>query len=351
MYAVRVHQPGGPEQLVYEQVPTPSAGRGEALIKLRNAALNHRDIWIRLGRQQTAFFPLIPGSDGAGMVAEIGEDVTRVRPGDEVVILPTMFCGRCPSCLAGQHSLCDRFRLDGGSGSGILGGPAPGTYAQYIAVPEINVFQRPRKLSWEESAAFPLAALTAYRLVVKRGQIRAGEQVLIHGIGGGVATFALQIARAGGGRVMVTSGSDEKLARARELGAEATVNYRDPRWQEAVLEWTDGLGADLVVETVGAATWKASVRLVCRGGRIAICGTTSGAEVTTNLRDIFWNHVSVLGTTMGTASEFAELIQLLEAGQVRPVVDRVFPLSEAAAAHARMDQGEQFGKIVLAIPD
>jgi NADPH:quinone reductase-like Zn-dependent oxidoreductase len=298
----------------------------------------------------TEHFPLVPGSDGAGVVEAVGGGVTRVRPDDEVVILPTMFCGVCRYCLAGQHSLCVRFDLKTAN-SGILGGPDQGTYAQYIVVPERNVFPRPRNLSWEESAAFPLAGLTAYRLVVKRAGIRAGEQILIHGVGGGVATFALQIARAAGARVMVTSSSDQKLARARELGAEATVNYHDPSWEQAVLDWTAGLGVDLVVETVGAATWDSSLRLVGRGGRIAICGATSGQDIGTNLRAVFWNQLSILGTTMGTASEFAELIQLLEAGQVRPVVDRVFPLSETAAAHARMDEGEQFGKIVLAVPE
>ena len=347
MFAVRLHQPGGPEQLVYEEVPTPSAGPGQVLVKLRCAALNRRDVWIRIGRQMSDHLPLILGSDGAGVVSQVGQAVTRVKPGDDVVILPTMFCGTCRNCMAGQHSLCDRFeRMDG-----ILGGPSSGTYAQYVVVPELNVFARPEALSWEESGAFPLAGLTAYRMIVRRARVHAGEQVLIHGIGGGVATFALQIARANGARVMVTSSSEEKLSRARELGAEATVNYRDPHWEEAVKDWTAGLGTDVVVETVGAATWSSSVRLVRRGGRIAICGTTTGSEITTTLRDIYWNQVTVLGSTMGTASEFAELIQLLESGQVRPVVDRVFPLAEAAAAHLRMDQGEQLGKIVLSVPD
>lgn len=344
MFAARVHRPGGPEQLVYDEVPTPVAGPGEVLIRLSHAALNHRDVWIRLGRQQTEYFPLILGSDGAGVVAEVGPGVGRARAGDEVVILPTMFCGACRPCLAGQHSLCVRFtRADG-----ILGGPAPGTYAEYIVVPERNVFPRPRRLSWEAAAAFPLAGLTAYRLVVSRAGLRAGERVLIHGIGGGVATFALQIARATGARVMVTSSSPAKLERARELGAEAGVDYRRPDWERAVLDWTEGLGADLVVETVGAATWNASVRLTRRGGRIGICGVTSGPEVTTNLRDVFWNQLTVLGTTMGTAEEFAALLELLETGLIEPVVDRVFPLAEAAAAHARMEAGDQLGKIVLA---
>ena len=345
MFAVRVHRAGGPEELVYEEVPTPRPGPGEVQIALRGAALNHRDVWIRMGRQQTEHFPLILGSDGAGVVAELGPEVSRARVGDEVVILPTMFCGVCRFCLAGQQSLCVRFELS--SNSGILGGPANGTYAESIVVPERNVFRRPRGLSWAEAAAFPLAGLTAYRLLISRAGLRAGEQVLIHGIGGGVATFALQIARACGARVVVTSSSDEKLARARELGAEAAVNYRQDDWEQAVLEWTGGQGVDLVVETVGAATWASSLRLARRGGRIAICGATAGQDATQNLRQLFWSQLTIVGTTMGTAEEFARLLELLESGQVRPVVDRVFPLREAAAAHARMEAGEQLGKIVL----
>jgi NADPH:quinone reductase-like Zn-dependent oxidoreductase len=346
MYAVRIHQPGGPEQLIYEEVPTPRPGPGEVQVALRGAALNHRDLRIRLGLQLTESFPLILGSDGAGLVAEVGAGVSRVRAGDEVVILPTMFCNRCRFCLAGQHSLCVRF--EPAANSGILGGPADGTYAEYIVVPEINLFPRPRNLSWEESAAFPLAALTAYRLLASRADLRAGAQVLIHGIGGGVATFALQIARAHGARAIVTSSSDQKLARARELGAEAGVNYRGEGWEQAVLDWTGGQGVDLVVETVGAATWPSSLRLVRRDGRIAICGATAGQDAASNLRHLFWNQLTILGTTMGTAEEFARLLELIAAGQIKPVVDRVFPLREAAAAHARLDAAEQFGKIVLA---
>lgn len=346
MFAVRLHRTGGPEQLVYEEVPTPSPGRGQVLVKLRYAALNHRDIGLRAARAEAAWLPFVLGSDGAGVVAEVGAGVTRATPGDEVVILPTIFCGVCAACLAGQHSLCVNF----GANVGILGGPDDGTYAQYVVVPELNVYPRPKGLSWEEAAAFPLAGLTAYRLVVSRAGTKAGERVLIHGIGGGVATFALQIARASGARVFVTSGSDDKLARARELGAEAGANYRGPAWQEAALAWTEGQGFDLVVETIGAATWEASMRLVRPGGRIAICGSHAGNDATLNLRQLFWNQVTILGTTMGTASEFAALLGLLETGQVRPAVDRVFPLAEAGAAHRRMDEAEQLGKIVLEIP-
>jgi NADPH:quinone reductase-like Zn-dependent oxidoreductase len=351
MYAVVLHEPGGPEQLRYEQVPTPEPGPGEVQVKLKSAALNHRDVWIRLGRQLSDRLPLVLGSDGAGVVSAVGAGVERAKVSDEVVLIPTTFCGRCEWCLAGQHSLCVRFDLSRGDPSGILGGPGQGTYAQYIVVPEAYVYARPKGLSWEQSGAFPLAGLTAYRLMISRAQVGAGERVLIHGIGSGVATFALQIARASGAKVMVTSSSDDKIKRAEELGADYGVNYRDANWEQSVLEWSAGRGADLVVDTAGSATWPASVRLCRRGGRIATCGATTGADTEINLRSLFWNQLTYIGSTMGTAAEFVALIQLLEDGLVTPVVDKVFPLEETGAAHARMDEGGQFGKIVLAIPD
>lgn len=341
MFAVRVHQPGGPEQLIYEEIPTPRPGPGEVLIQLRAAALNHRDVWIRTGAQLREALPLVLGSDGAGVVAEVGAGVTRWRPGDEVVICPTLFCGGCAYCLAGEHSLCDQF--------GILGGPTQGTYAEYIVVPERNVERKPAALSWSEAAAYPLAALTAYRLLISRAAVRPGETVLIHGIGGGVATFALQLAHLSGATVIVTSSSDEKLARARELGAAATINYVAADWEQEALRLTDGQGPDVIIETVGAATWPGDLRTVRKGGRIAMCGATTGRLSETDLRTIFWRQLSVLGSTMGTKREFAAVSRLLEQGRIRPVVDRVFPLREAAAAHRRMDEHGQFGKIVLEI--
>ena len=341
MHAVRVHQPGGPEQLVYEAIPTPEPGPGEVQIELRAAALNHRDVWIRMGMQLTEALPLVPGSDGAGTVSAVGSGVTRWQVGDEVVICPTLFCAACRFCLAGQHSLCDQF--------GILGGPTQGTYAEFIVVPERNVERKPTTLSWPEAAAFPLAALTAYRMLASRATVRPGETVLIHGIGGGVATFALQLASFAGARVIVTSSSDAKLERARVMGAAETINYATADWEQEVLHLTDGLGPDLIVETVGASTGPGDLRAVRKGGRIVMCGATSGRVAETDLRVLFWKQISVLGSTMGTAGEFAELLRLLESGRIRPVVDQVFPLCDASAAHRRMDEHEQFGKIVLEV--
>ena len=343
MRAVRIHEPGGPEVLRYEEVATPTPGPGEVLVQLRAACLNRRDVWIRRGMQGTHFFPCIPGSDGAGVVAALGPEVGGVAAGQEVVINPALSDDTCRFCQAGQHSLCQSFD--------IIGTRVPGTYAEHIVVPASAAVPKPTALSWEEAAALPVAALTAYHLLFTRARLQAGETVLILGIGGGVATFALQMAKLAGAAVFVTSSSDEKLARAVKLGADATMNYRREDWAARALELTDGLGVGLVVETVGKETWADSLRAVRRGGRIAICGGTSGWSAETNLRDLYWRQVSVVGSTMGDRWEFARMLELYGSGRLRPIIDAVFPLAEAAHAHQRLDQQEQFGKIILRIPE
>ena len=340
MQAVRMHIGGRPDVLVPEMIEAPTPSVGEVLVKLRAAALNHRDVWIRMGRQPQPL-PLILGSDGAGTVEAIGEGVTDVRIGDEIIVNPTLSCGVCGFCARGEHSLCDQFQ--------ILGGPRPGTYAEYVCVPESNVVRKPPALSWEEAAALPLAGLTAYRMIVTRAQVHVGETVAILGTGGGVATFALQIAKQAGARVIVTSSSDEKLERARSLGADETINYRSQDWAAEVKRLTDDLGADVVVETVANGTWDQSLDAVRRGGRIVTCGATGGNEVRYNHRPLFWKQVTVLGSTMGTRSEFAGLVRLAQQGGIRPIVDMLFPLAEASRAHQRMEEQGQFGKIVLSV--
>jgi zinc-binding alcohol dehydrogenase/oxidoreductase len=340
MQAVRMHAGGGPEVLVAETVEIPSPAVGEVLVKLRAAALNHRDIWIRMGRQPQPL-PLILGSDGAGTVEAIGEGVTAVRIGDEVIINPTLSCGTCTFCARGEHSLCDQFE--------ILGGPRPGTYAEYVCVPEANVVRKPSPLSWEEAAALPLAGLTAYRMMVTRARVQVGEAVAILGIGGGVATFAMQVAKQAGARVIVTSSSDEKLERARILGADEIINYRSQDWAAEVKRLTDDLGADVVVETVANGTWDQSLDAVRRGGRIVTCGATGGNDVHYNHRPLFWKQITVLGSTMGTRSEFAALAKLAEQRGIRPILDKTFPLAEASQAHERVEEQGQFGKIVLKV--
>jgi zinc-binding alcohol dehydrogenase/oxidoreductase len=332
MHAIRLHQPGGPEQLRFEEVSTPRPGPGEVLVQLRAAALNHRDVWIRLGRQMTDRLPLILGSDGAGLVAEVGPGVSHFQSGQEVVINPSLNWGDR------EDRPSPSFR--------ILGGPDPGTYAEFVVIPATNVFPKPLPLSFEEAAAMPLASLTAWRAVVTRGQVRPGEQVVVLGIGGGVATFALQIARQAGASVIATSSSDTKLQRAKALGADLTINYNTTDWAKVVLDHTRG-GADVVIDSVGKATWEQALRALRPGGRLVSFGATTGPATEVNIRSVFWNQISILGTTMGSPREFTAMLSLYEAGRLKPVVDHVFPLRDAEEAHRRMDAGEQFGKLVL----
>ena len=330
MNAIVLSETGGPEVLRLGEAPDPTPGPGEVVVALKAAALNRRDVFLRKGIAPSPL-PVIPGSDGAGVVRSLGQGVGGVAKGDEVVIFPSLGWG------GGEAAPEPGFR--------ILGGPDDGTYAELIAIPAQNVFPRPSRLSWEESAALPLAGLTAYRALVSRAGIRSGETVLVLGIGGGVATFALHIARAAGCRVLVTSSSDDKLARARELGADDGVNYTDEGWVDAVKERAGG-GVDVVVDSVGS-TWAQSVSCLRPGGRLVVFGGTGGGKVEMMVRPVTMGQVSVLGTTMGSARDFAGLLAAVEHQGWAPVLDSVRPLADAAAAHAREEAGEHFGKLVL----
>jgi NADPH:quinone reductase-like Zn-dependent oxidoreductase len=325
--AIRIHEDGGSDVLRYEDAPDPAPGPGEVLIALRAASLNHLDIWLRWGLL-LALKPRIFGADGAGVVASLGEGVDRFAEGDEVVINPG---------------------LD--EGARIVGEHMDGTHAELIALPADYVYPRPDGLSFEEAAAFPLVFETAYRMLVTRAGLQEGEWVFVWGIGGGVATASLQIAKALGARVIVTSSSDEKLGRARELGADAAVNHAEADVAAAVRETTEGHGADVVVEHVGEATWKTSLQVAATGGRVAVCGATSGPNPPANLHRIWWKQLTVLGSTMGTQEDFRGVYELVASGRAKPVVDQVFPLAEAAAAHEHLEAGRQLGKVVLKIGD
>lgn len=333
MNAVVLRELGGPEKLVLEQMPDPTPGQGQALVRLRAAALNHRDAWIRKGLYAGITLPIILGSDGAGEVVAVGDGVDRTLIGSDVVINPSLDWG------TDDRAQGPRYR--------ILGLPDNGTYAEVVAVPADNVFPKPAALTWAEAAAIPLAGLTAYRALFTRAQVRAGETVLVTGIGGGVATLALLFARHAGARVLVTSSSDDKLARARELGADGGVNYRAEGWGNAVQALAHG-GPDIIIDSAGKEVFPTLFDIIKPGGRIVTFGTTTGSASTIEVRKIFWKQISILGSTMGTPREFASMLKLFEGG-LKPVVDRVFPLAAASAAHGRMDQADQFGKIVLEI--
>lgn len=332
MQAIRMNEPGGPEVLVLEQVPDPAPGPGEVVVALTAAALNRRDVFVRKGVAKVPL-PLTPGSDGAGVVHAVGAGVTGVSESDEVIILPSLAWGddqRAP-----------------GRGFRILGGPDQGTYAEQIVIPAANVFPKPARLSWHEAAALPLAGLTAWRSLFTRARVQPGETVLVIGIGGGVATFALNLAKAAGCRVVVTSSSDDKLARAAELGADAGVNYRTEGddWPSAVKD-ANGGGVDVVIDSVGS-TWAGSIDACAPGGRVVVFGGTGGAKVELGVRPMTLGQVALLGTTMGSPAEFAQLLAAVNTQSWVPVIDSVRPLADAAAAHEREEAGLHFGKLVL----
>jgi NADPH:quinone reductase-like Zn-dependent oxidoreductase len=319
MLAVRIHEDGGPEVLQLEEVPDPVAGPGEVLVRLRASALNHLDVWIRKGLPSVPK-PRILGADGAGI---------RVDTGERVVINPGVESGDGTIHVIGEHG--------------------DGTNAQLIAVPATNVHPIPDGLSFEEAAAFPLVFETAYRMLVTRAGLREGEWVLAWGIGGGVSTATLAIGKALGANVLVTSSSDAKLERARELGADATVNHATGDVKAAVQEATGGKGIDVVIETVGEATWATSLQVAAPAGRVVVCGATTGPNPPAALHRVWWKQLSILGSTMGTGEDFAGAYELVASGRARPVVDEVLPLKEIRAAHERLEAGEQLGKIVLTI--
>jgi zinc-binding alcohol dehydrogenase/oxidoreductase len=331
MNAIQLTETGPPEVLRISAVPDPEPGPGEVLVELRAAALNRRDIFVRKGLAKSPL-PVIPGSDGAGVVRSLGPGASGVAEGDEVVILPSLAWG------GGEDAPDPGFR--------ILGGPDDGTYAELIRIPADNVFPRPRRLSWQESAALPLGGLTAWRALISRARLRPGETVLILGIGGGVATIALHIARAAGARVIVTSSSQAKLDAARDLGAEAGVDYTREGWVDAVRDVTGGRGVDVVVDSVGI-TWADSIDCLCPGGRLVVFGGTGGAKVELGIRAVTFGQVSILGTTMGSPRDFRGLLAAVESQSWTPVIDSVRPLAEAAEAHAREEAGGHFGKLVL----
>jgi NADPH:quinone reductase-like Zn-dependent oxidoreductase len=327
MKAVRSHDDGGPDVLVYEDVPDPTAGPGEVLVELRAASLNHLDVWVRKGLP-SAPKPHIFGADGAGVVAALGEGVDGPAIGDRVVINPGI-----------EH----------GSSISIVGEHTDGTHCELIAIAAEQVFALDDRLSFEEGAAFPLVYETAYRMLVTRARVLEGEWALIWGIGGGVATAAFEICRALGVRTIVTSGNEAKLEQARDWGADVAVNHADGDVVAAVKEAT-GKGVHVVVETVGEATWARSLAAVAPAGRVVVCGATSGPNPPAALHRFWWKQLDVLGSSMGTRDDFLGAYDLIRDGRARVHVDRVFPLSEVRAAHERLEAGEQLGKIVLSIP-
>ena len=329
MKAVRIHEDGGPDVLTYEDVDDPVAGPGEVLVSLRAAGLNHLDVWVRKGLPSVPK-PRILGADGAGVVAALGEGADGFEVGARVVINPGIPHDNGRITVIGEHT--------------------DGTNCELKAIPAAQLYPLDEEISFEEGAAFPLVFETAHRMLVTKAAIREGETVLIWGIGGGVALAAFEIARALGARTIVTSSSADKLEKARELGADVAVNHGDEDVVQAVKDATDGRGADVVVETVGEATWERSLAAAAQEGRVVVCGATSGHSPPARLYRLWWKQLVVYGSTMGMPSDFEGAYELIRAGRARIHVDSVHPLADAATAHARLESGAQFGKVVLSIP-
>jgi NADPH:quinone reductase-like Zn-dependent oxidoreductase len=336
----RVH--GGPEVLEYTQAPEPVLGSNDVLVRVRACALNHLDLWVRRGLPGVTFpLPHIPGSDIAGEVAAVGPGVTTVRAGQKVVLAPGVSCGKCPACIAGLDNHCRQFTnlgylIDGGS-------------AEFVRAPEVNCLAYPEALSFEEAASVPLVFQTAWHMLVGRARLEPGEEVLVLGAGSGVGIAAIQIAKFFGARVIATAGSDQKLAKAKALGADELINHKTQKISAEVRRLTGKRGVDVVVEHVGTATWDDSLASLAPSGRLVTCGATTGYDAKVDLRFLFARQLSLLGSYMGTKAELYTVMKLVAAGRLKPVIDRVFPLAEGAAAHAYLEGGSQFGKVVLQI--
>jgi len=343
MKAVFICEFGGPEKIQVGDLPTPDPGPGQVRIRVKAAALNHLDVWVRRGRPGLSLdHPHVLGSDASGVVDAVGTGVTNPEPGQEVVVNPGVSCGQCEWCLRGDQSECPSFRL--------IGFQQEGTYAEYITVPASNVVPKPPHLDWAEAAALNLSHLTAWRMLFARAGLQAGQTVLIHGIGGGTALAALQFCGLSGAGAIVTSSSEEKLERAGDLGAKATINYRKtPDVAAEVRTLTKDRGVDVAFDTVGAATLPISMNAIRRGGRIVTCGITGGANAEVNLQHLYWNHISLIGSTMGSQEDFRRMHRAVTEAKLKPVMDRVFPLEEYAAAISRMEEGDQFGKIAVVV--
>ncbi|HZC66043.1 MAG TPA: zinc-binding dehydrogenase [Candidatus Dormibacteraeota bacterium] len=333
---------GGPDVLRYSDVPDPVVNANEVLVRVKACALNHLDLWVRRGLPGVKIpLPHIPGSDVAGDVVEVGSGVTTVRPGQKVVLAPGVTCGKCPACISGQDNRCRNFT---NLGYGIDGG-----CAEFVKVPEVNCLPYPENLSFTEAASIPLVFQTAWHMLLVRAELQPGEDVLVLGAGSGVGIAAIQIAKFFGARVIATAGTPEKMAKATELGADYVVNHRTQKIRDEVRRITNKRGVDVVFEHVGTATWDESLASLAYAGRLVTCGATTGYDAKLDLRVLFAKQLSLMGSYMGTKSDLYSVMRLVATGRFRPIVDRVFPLQEAAAAHEYLESGAQFGKVVLSV--
>jgi NADPH:quinone reductase-like Zn-dependent oxidoreductase len=343
MKAIVMKTHGDPSVLQYTDAPEPQAGHNEVLVRVKACALNHLDLWVRRGLPGVDIpLPHIPGSDIAGEIAKVGDGVTTVKAGQKVVLFPGVTCGKCPACLAGSDNLCPQFTN--------LGYMVDGGCAEFVKCPEVNCLSYPEGLDWAHAAAIPLVFVTAWHMLITRAQLQPGEDILVLGAGSGVGSAAIQIAKFFGARVITTAGSDEKLAKGKELGADELINHKTMSIGKEVRRLTNGRGVDVVFEHVGEATWADSVKSLARGGRLVTCGATTGYDAKLDLRFLFTRQLSILGSYMGTKEELRTALKLVAQGRLKSVIEKVFPLERCAEAHAYLERGQQFGKVVLTVP-
>lgn len=340
MKCVRIHEHGGVDKLVYEEIPSPAIGPNDVLVRVKATSINHLDIWVRQGLPGVKFpLPLIPGVDASGIVAELGAAVRHVRVGDRVVVAQGISCGHCKQCLNGDDNLCKEYRL--------IGEHRDGADAEFISVPDRNILKLPDSVSFEAAAASALVFLTAWHMLVNKAKVQPGDDVLVIGASSGVGTAGLQIARMVGGRVIATTSTDEKAMKLRGLGADEVINYKTHGVLDQVRQLTGKKGVDVVFDHVGASVWEESIKAMAKGGRLVTCGATSGYEATTDLRYVFYKQLQILGSTMGRNGDLITILNLIERGILKPVIDRVLPLAEVRQAHQIVEEGKHFGKIVL----
>lgn len=340
MKAIRYHEHGGPEVLRHEDVPDPKPGRGEAVVQIKAISVNHLDIWLRKGLPgMKVALPHVPGADGAGIVREVGEGVAKVKPGDRVLVNPNYSCGTCSFCTGGEGSLCPQY--------GIMGEHCDGTDCEYVSIPEHRLIPFPETLTFEQAAAAPLVFLTAWSMLVTKAKVKPGEDVLILGAGAGVGTACVQIAKLCGARVWAAAGTDEKLEKARAIGADILINYRSEDFAKRVRELSGKRGVDVVVDYIGKETWIKSLLSLRRGGRLVTCGATTGYDPVEDLRQIFYRQIAVLGSTMGSDRELHDVLRCLFNGSLKSIIDRTMPLRDAAEAHRLIESRAPFGKIIL----
>lgn len=342
MKAVLFREHGGPEKLTYEDLPTPTIGTGEVLVRVKACALNHLDIWIRQGNPAYPIpLPHVSGSDVAGVVEQIGAQVEGVTVGARVVVSPGLSCWKCENCLAGRDNFCSTF--------GIVGAKMHGGYAEYVKVPFLNILPIPENLAFEQAAAFPLVSVTASHMLFALAGLQHGETVLIMGAGSGVGSMAVQLAKLAGARVITTVGSDEKIPKAVVLGADAVINHSKEKVAERVKLLTEGKGVDVVIEHIGPEVWETCLASLAKGGRLITCGATTGAEVKLDLRYVYSRQFTIKGSYMGTRAELVKAAELVGQKRLMAVIDRTYPLREARAAQELMLSRKFFGKIVLTV--